>query len=133
MLRRLSLVLTLCLIPALLVGDGLVLCDFSAAATGQQVLVEWNTNPGAAAALFRVQRSLDGQRFYSIAAVAPRAGVTHYSYLDTDLFKGELHTYYYRLEVVVPGGASEFSEVAEVTLNFSGVQRTWGSIKAMFR
>jgi hypothetical protein len=133
MSKQITLLLLLCLLPTLVIGDGRILRDFTAAATGQQALLEWNTNPGATPVLFRVQRSLDGHRFYFLATVAVKAGVTHYSYLDTDFFKGEWHTYYYRLEVVLPNGSTEMSEVAEVTLSFSGIQRTWGSIKAMFR
>ena len=128
-----ALVLTALLLPAGLRADDGVFREFSAVGSGQQVVLDWTVQPGLAPAMFHVQRSFDGQRFIAIADVRPADGVYQYTYVDDDLFKGELHTYYYRIEAVLSGDRSALSAVREVTLSFSGIRRTWGSIKAMFR
>jgi len=110
-----------------------VIREFTGVSAGDQTILEWTLAPNVAVSLFHVQRSFDGRRFYTIADVLPQPGVTKYRYLDNDLFKNELHTYYYRIETVSPGGGTSLSSTIEVTLSFSGIKRTWGSIKAMFR
>lgn len=128
-----TVTLLLCLLPLALLADDGIIRDFTATNSGQQTLLEWSTDSPEQISLFHVQRSFDGRQYYTIADVSCRSGVNNYSYNDDDLFKGELHTFYYRIEAVTSYRNSEFSEVVEVTVSFSGIKRTWGSIKAMFR
>jgi hypothetical protein len=126
-----SICIALLLAATLFAGN--VFRDFAAANSGGQARLEWNVNPGAAILAFNVQRSFDGRRFYDLARIPFTPGQNHYLYLDDDLFKDEIHTFWYRIEAELPNRQVELSSTAEVTLSFSGIRRTWGSIKAMFR
>lgn len=110
-----------------------VISDLTATAYGQQVLLEWTVSPGANPLGFQVLRSFDGRVFQTVAQVPVSPGAAKYTYLDGTQFKSEPRIIYYRIRADLPGGASAYSSTAEVALSFSGIQRTWGSIKAMFR
>ena len=127
---------TICLLFLLMIAQPLVaqtLESFSATAENNAVRLEWRTINESGVTGFCVLRSIDGRHFYKICNIDPvRAGHT-YHYVDNDLFKENNRTFYYRLEICMSGGRKVYSQTKEVTLSFSGVQRTWGSIKAMFR
>lgn len=97
------------------------------------VVLEWDSASEAGLSLFRVERSLDGLTFIGIADIPPQGSSSAYSYEDHDLYKTTPRTYYYRVRAVMSNGTSSLSPVQSVTLAFSGVQQTWGSIKALFR
>jgi len=130
-MRGLALVtLFLALAP---VAFGQVIRDFSAVGASQGVFLQWTTLREAGVSEFRVQRSFDGQRFHTIHTVRPTGSNHTYNYTDDDLFKGPQQTYYYRIEIASNEDNLAYSPIEEVALNFSGIRRTWGSIKAMFR
>jgi len=113
--------------------DAQVIRDFSAARSAQGVLLQWTTVREVNVEEFRVQRSFDGQRFITIHTTQIAGGGHTYSYLDDDLYKGPDQTWYYRVEIKSANERVDYSITREVTLSFSGIRRTWGSIKAMFR
>ncbi|MFH0765125.1 MAG: hypothetical protein V2A61_01760 [Calditrichota bacterium] len=110
-----------------------VIQTFTAEAVNQQAALSWRSGVETSVSQFRIQRSFDGERFYQIASVLPEGSNHIYSYTDSDLFKDRINTYYYRIEVVKESGPDEYSRTARVTMISSGITRTWGSIKAMFR
>jgi hypothetical protein len=120
-------------LPVVLFGAGGVISEFSAVSLGQEAVLNWTVGQNTTILKFNVQRSFDGRRFYTIADVQPVRGVYKYSYTDDDLYKDNLHTYYYRIEAVLPNNVIQYSSTEEVRLSFSGIKRTWGSIKAMFK
>ncbi len=123
------------LIVAVFVGQASAetIRSFTAESKDQTAVLEWTSGIESGVVEFSIQRSLDGQVFHNIASVRPKGDNSTYRYVDNDLFKDRLNTFYYRIEVVFVGGHSERSQTEEVTLSFSGVHRTWGSLKAMFR
>jgi len=110
-----------------------VIQSFTAEAVNQQAVLSWRSGIEANISQYRVQRSFDGERFFQIATIFPEGSSHNYSYTDSDLFKDRINTYFYRIEAVKEGGFTEQSSIARVTLISSGIARTWGSIKAMFR
>lgn len=107
--------------------------DFSATGQGQQVYIQWNTADERAVSSFKIQRSFDGKYFHNLTTISPTGSNSSYSYIDSDLFKGSLQTFYYRIEVGLRENRTEYSATERVELAFSGIRKTWGSIKAMFR
>ncbi|MBM3329019.1 MAG: hypothetical protein FJY67_06040 [Calditrichaeota bacterium] len=107
--------------------------DFRAWVESPEVQIEWTGGSEAGVTTFRLQRSFDGQRFSTIHTAAPTGDGSRYSFTDRDLFKGEPRSVEYRVEVGLIGNRTEWSEVEIVTLSFSNIRRTWGSIKAIFR
>jgi len=129
-------ILTICLLFLLLIAQPLVaqtLESFTAKAESNSVRLEWKTINEFGVSGFSVLRSIDGKRFYKICDVDPVSAGHTYQYVDNDLFKDNNRTFYYRIEINMSGGRKVYSRTEEVTMSFSGVERTWGSIKAMFR
>ncbi|MDP8239597.1 MAG: hypothetical protein P9X24_10955 [Candidatus Hatepunaea meridiana] len=131
-LINISLLITVLLAPTSFV-NAQTIKDFDVVADGRNVLLEWTSNGENQVNEYRVQRSFDGRNFYTISDLEPVGSGHTYQYIDNDLYKNKLRTFYYRIEVCQNGGRSQFSWIEEITLSFSGILRTWGSIKAMFR
>jgi hypothetical protein len=83
---------------------------------------------------FVVERSPDGQTFYPVGQVSAKGSYSQYQYSDASPLDDDTHRmFYYRLKMVDRDGTYRYSEIIQVSLSFSAVQHTWGSIKAMFR
>ena len=131
--RSILVIIMVILVP-LLLWAGADILEFSAEPDGESaVLLTWRTGVEVSLTVFQVQRSSNGNTFYTIGNVNPTGSYSEYQYLDTNLLKQSVKTYYYRLKMIDTSGAVTYSEVRDVTLTFSGIQETWGSIKAMFR
>ena len=128
----LSILLTLCLATAIF-ADYQVIREFTAEAEDQQAIITWETGAETGVSQFLIERSFDGDRFYEVADVDPMGNNHDYKFVDRDLFKGHTNTYYYRINVKMTNGSSQFSVIGRILMNSSGIERTWGSIKAMFR
>jgi hypothetical protein len=133
MLKHGLLALIVAIVIPLVLWAGADILEFSAESQGDGVLLMWRTGVELNLSTFQVQRSVNGTSFYSIADVEPTGSYSEYQYVDGNLLKDSIKTYYYRLKIVETNGAVTYSAIREVTLIFSGIQQTWGSIKAMFR
>ncbi|MBU0508797.1 hypothetical protein KKH27_08180 [bacterium] len=113
---------------------GTELISFDAYAVIDHARLEWATGPEDNLRSFVVERSQDGQVFMAIGQVVPTGSFSHYQFVDSSPLDADMErTFYYRLRMVDQDGTARFSPVEEVSLSFSAVQHTWGSIKAMFR
>jgi len=111
-----------------------IINEFTATSQDRVAELNWTTGNESGVNEFRVQRSFDGRTFYTIHEVQPNNGSNHaYQYVDDDLFKSQIRTFYYRVEVSLITGNCEYSSTENVTFSFSSIIRSWGSIKAMFR
>ncbi len=96
--------------------------------------LEWSTGHEDNFSLFVVERSSDGQNYFMIGQVPAIGSFSEYQYTDSSPLDADMQrTFYYRLKMMNRDGSFRYSEVQEVSLTFSAVQHTWGSIKAMFR
>jgi hypothetical protein len=112
-----------------------VIYSFTARAVGDAyILLEWKSASETGLATYKVERSLDGSSFAPIADMQPKGDNSTYQYEDHSVIGGDgSRVYYYRIRALMTDNTSIFSPVQSVTLNFSGIQQTWGSIKALFR
>jgi hypothetical protein len=133
-MKRLSAIIIAVLFCAGTAAAQGIIVNFTAHAENDDYAVlEWASGSENGLLLFRVERSLDGLTFTSIAELAPQGSNSDYRYEDHDLYKTSPRTYYYRIRALMTSGTSTLSPVQSVTLAFSGIQQTWGSIKALFR
>jgi hypothetical protein len=126
-----GLVMLVALLP--LKASAEVIQSFTAVSHGQEVYLQWATMEEAGLSSFRIQRSFDGRYFHNLHSVIPIGSNSSYSYIDNDLFKSNLQTFYYRIEITTSNQRVSYSVTERVELAFSGIRKTWGSIKAMFR
>jgi hypothetical protein len=111
---------------------GAYLEQFNASSEGDDIKLEWKTGEEASVKSFVIERSpISYESFVEIATIKPQGSNSFYSYTDNSAYKATELVFKYRLKIV----ASEvsYSKTISVSQNISGVKRTWGSIKAMFR
>lgn len=110
-----------------------IFTSFTAGAESDFVVLEWISGPETGLDKYQVERSFDGLDFFPIADVYGTGSNSTYVYEDHDIYKSSMRTYYYRVRAVMTDGTFSFSSVQSVTIPISGIQQTWGSIKALFR
>jgi hypothetical protein len=98
---------------------------------GRVVTIEWYADDESGCSGYVVMRrsGINGSFTTITPSPMPLEEDKHYIFTDETAFRTTDNFYQYR---VIPVGKSEAYDVS-VTHSTSGVRRTWGSIKAMFR
>ena len=111
---------------------------FTAAYSGTLVRVDWEVNTETDVTGFELARKGATEASYTVVNTTAATGMRHYQYLDANVYRGTTPTpaagngpYTYRLTVRGPGGDQSYLTVLAGTP--SAVQRSWGTIKSMFR
>ena len=112
---------------------GAFLDYFHGHSEGDDVRLEWRTGEEINLQQFVLERKTPQSPFVELAKINPKGSNSFYSYLDEAAYKTEDLVFIYRLKIVDVDGATSHSSEVTVSHNVSGVKRTWGSIKAMFR
>ncbi len=106
---------------------------FHARSEGENVKLEWKTGDENNLKHFIVQRRNPNSSYIDVATIPPKGSNSFYTYIDESAYKITDLIFIYRLKIVDLNNSTSYSSEASVTPNISGVKRTWGSIKAMFR
>jgi hypothetical protein len=112
---------------------GAYLDYFHARSEGENVKLEWKTGDETNLRHFVVQRRNPNSSFIDIATLPAKGSNSFYTYIDESAYKVTDLIFIYRLKIVDQNNQTSYSSEVSVTPNISGVKRTWGSIKAMFR
>ena len=112
---------------------GAFLDYFQGRSEGEDVRLEWKTSEEVNLRHFLVERKTPQSVFGEIATIQPKGSNSYYTYLDQSAYKSNDLVFIYRLKIVDNDGQTSHSAEVTVSHNVSGVKRTWGSIKAMFR
>lgn len=111
-----------------------VITSFTVTANGDEAILEWESGKELNLVKYKIERSSDNQNFTPVHDVFPRGDNSRYRYVDENPLKFSSHRiFYYRIKMLFADGSYVYSETKSVSLSFSGLQETWGSIKAMFR
>ena len=129
---RLSLPIAI-LITVATIYAGAFLEYFHGRSEGDDVRLEWKTGEEINIQNFIVERKTLQSSYIDIATIAPKGSNSYYFYLDQSAYKTEDMVFVYRLKIVDTNGQASYSNEVTVSHSVSGVRRTWGSIKAMFR
>jgi hypothetical protein len=107
---------------------------FSAKSDGGNVKIEWTTGDESNVNHYSIQRKTPQTSYIEIASVQTKGSNSYYSYEDQSLYKISDVVFTYRLVTVnKDNSTSVYPNDISVSPNISGIKRTWGSIKAMFR
>lgn len=114
---------------------GAYVFDFKASSDGDNIKVEWRTTEESNLQYFAIERRAGSSTdFHEITRVAPKGSNSYYSYTDQSAYKPTDSYYAYRLAIYEVGGKVNYTkDYGTSHSTVSGVKRTWGSIKAMFR
>jgi len=106
--------------------------EFDARSENGRVVITWKTSQELGCSIFKVERSVDGVNYFEIASFAPHGTSREYQHIDADLFKQSSRTFHYRVKAESITGY-DTTESKSVNVVISGIQQTWGSLKAMFK
>jgi hypothetical protein len=115
-------------------GEVLKVGSFQAYSNGSNVVLIWITSDESNVSRFEIERrtGVEGE-FVFIGNQDPK-GPSDYGFTDYTTFRKTTTIYQYRLKIIFSNGQNPiYSDPCTVDHTVSGVRRTWGSIKAMFR
>jgi hypothetical protein len=134
-LHRISIgVALLGLMPVALLSFELT--EFSAMPAENAIELTWRISDSGEVLYVIIQRSQDEMSWEDVATVYSQSGQDIYSYRDNAVVKNDRQlagTYYYRLVFHLVNGENQVSASIMAQPRYSGVYRTWGSLKALFR
>lgn len=106
---------------------------FHGRSESDDVKLEWQSGEETNLQKFVVERKTPQSSFAEIGNLAPKGSNSFYTYVDQNAYKTNDIIFVYRLKIVDNSGLVTYSHETSVSHSISGVKRTWGSIKAMFR
>uniref|UniRef100_A0A832DDY5 Uncharacterized protein n=1 Tax=Ignavibacterium album TaxID=591197 RepID=A0A832DDY5_9BACT len=113
---------------------GAFIQSITARSDGENIIVEWKTGEESSTlSKFVIERKTPNNGFVEIGTVTPKGSNSFYTFIDNNIFKGNDYIFTYRLKIVDNNSQVSYSTEVSVSHSISGVKRTWGSIKAMFR
>lgn len=130
-IRFLQILITILAATAIFAGTFLEY--FHGRSEGEDIRLEWKTKEEVNLQHFKIERKTPQSSFVEIATVEPKGSNSYYSYIDQSVYKGNNMIFIYKLKIVDTNGQYAYSNEVSVSHSVSGVKRTWGSIKAMFR
>ncbi len=131
---QLKYITILSLLIVSLAFAGTVFIEYAASPGNNNVTITWRTGSETGVEQFQIQRSTDDNTFIEIGSVDKNGDGSQYEYVDDNvIFKGS-QTFFYKIRAIKSNGTLvEESQSLIVNPNISGIYRTWGAIKAMFR
>jgi hypothetical protein len=101
---------------------------------GNNVTIYWGTTDESSVKEFGIERCpATGTDFVLITTLSPKGSNSSYEFVDQSAFKTAGTVFQYRIKIVYVNRSPEYSDAIRVLHSVSGVKRTWGSLKAMFR
>jgi len=127
------LILTLAFVCLNLVGWGqsITLNYFNASPDGSDVLVSFEVPHENGVNNFKLYRKIDEDPSWTFLDNISPSGDFVYTHLDYTIFKDEAKNITYKLLVYQNG--TVYTYYTNILHNPTSVQRTWGSIKSMFK
>jgi hypothetical protein len=106
---------------------------FHAKTEGENIRLEWKTADESNLKNFVIERKTQQSSYIDVTTIPSKGSNSFYSYMDESIFKSSSYVFTYRLRIVDHDQKISYSSEVSVSASISGVKRTWGSIKAMFR
>ncbi|MCS7054294.1 MAG: hypothetical protein NZM09_11265 [Ignavibacterium sp.] len=125
--------ISLILLLSSVVFAGAFIQFFNAKSEGDDIRLEWRTGEETNLKMFVVERKTHNNGFAEIGNVTPKGSNSSYVFIDKNVYKSTELIFTYRLKIVENNNQYSYSNEISVSHRVSGVKRTWGSIKAMFR
>jgi hypothetical protein len=107
--------------------------SFQAVYQGADIRLEWKVSDESEVQTYEVARKKDSDASYSKLADIPQSAMGNYVWVDDNLYKDgdAMENISYRLSAITASGPKFF--YANIQHSPTAVQRSWGSIKSMFR
>jgi hypothetical protein len=131
--KILTLFLTILFITTVFAVSEVNITRFEGYSDGENIHLIWETSKEQNLKYFAVERKAANGSFVEIDQVTPEED-NYYEFIDENVYKTTSSIYIYRLSII-DKNLNKTGETKElpVTHDVTGVKRTWGSIKALFR
>jgi len=124
-----------------LIAQESIINSFTARSDGKNVTLEWKTSTEPNVSHFEIERAPVNGTFKYLDTEKSNGYASNYTYKDDNVFKKEdgsdvsitSNSFLYRIKIVKKDYKFEYSNNVNVVHNVSGIQKTWGMIKEMFR
>ena len=128
-------VLFILLLSAVSIAFGAIIKDRpTAVSNGSDIHVRWATENESTVLRFTVvRRAGTTGDFMEISQLPPKGDYSSYEFVDRSVFRTTGGIFQYRIRVYTAETNYAETEIVTVSHVSSTAQRTWGSIKAMFR
>src|SRR5437870_5274031 len=124
----------LLLMTAAALADVIKSGSLQASSDGVNVTLHWITEDETGVLHYEIERRSGSDVTFTEVGSLDSKGASLYEFVDNSVFHKSATVYQYRVKVVFANGsAPAYSGVVSVNHTVSGIRRTWGSIKAMFR
>jgi len=134
MIRLTASIIIILLVFISLAFANFIFLEYSATPSNNSVLVEWETKSEAGVFRFIVLRSIDDQNFIEIGSVNAEKAGYKYSFTDDNVLFKDSQSFFYKLNAVrTDNSLIEETQSLIVHPNISGIYRTWGAIKELFK
>ena len=110
-----------------------IFSEVNVAPSTNKVVINWITKSETGVKSFVVLRSNDDALYISISKKSAKGPGTRYEFVDQSVMFKDFSALFYKIKAVDGNGqmVEETSVIAHP--NISGIFRTWGAIKALFR
>lgn len=127
--------LLLVLLLSSLAAAAATVTAFTVGLDGSNVRVEWEVNSEADVTSFDLLRKGSSDPSYVLLTTVSPTGQRRYLYTDHNVYRGAAGSgpFSYRLTMHGGPGTAELSYTTTLAQTPSAVQRSWGTIKSMFR
>jgi hypothetical protein len=138
-MKKILIILTLTIATVFLFAQDMIFSSVTANSDGKNVVVEWKTITENSISHFEIERAAPNQSFVYLGTEKARGYASSYSYKDDNVFLKDdkqsiaANSYTYRIKMIKKDNKHEYSNQVNVVHNLSGIQKTWGMIKEMFR
>ncbi len=114
---------------------GTVFMVYTADPGTNSVSITWTTNSEDNISIFAIMRSVDDVSFSEIGTIPAKGPGNTYTFIDDNVIFKTSQTFFYKIEA--RDNHNNLVDITPQSLivnpNISGIYRTWGAIKAMFR
>lgn len=110
-----------------------IFSEVNVAPSKNRVVLNWVTKSETGIKNFVILRSSDDALYIAISKKSAKGPGTRYEYVDQSVMFKDFSALFYKIQAVDASGQTveETSVIAHP--NISGIFRTWGAIKALFR
>ena len=114
---------------------GTIFGPYGHSTDNNQVTITWTTISEADVARFVIVRSLDNNVFKEAGTVQAKGEASDYTFIDDNVYFKTTQTFFYRIRALKNNGEvlEETGQSILANPQISGIIRTWGAIKDMFR
>ncbi len=110
----------------------LILNYFTITSDGADILIEWEIKDETNLTEFQLYRKLNDEPTLTFVTNVLPNGSLKYQFLDDGIFKNNGRIIQYELHVFIGNQVHKFTSIP-LAHTPTSIQRTWGSIKSMFR